>query len=94
MNYKRRDIGEGTQAVRGHRRVERRARDGENSANKRRLTFSLSCCFRRGPLWRLHRQNMTHFLSLDELRAWRERESRGQGNMGGQTQAKRLANRQ
>ena len=38
---------------------------------------------------RLHRQNMTHFLSLDERRAWRER-SKGNMKERGQTQAKRL----
>ena len=33
---------------------------------------------------------MTHFLSLDERRAWREREREVKGMRGGQTQAKRL----
>jgi hypothetical protein len=54
-------------------------RDGENSANKKGLTFSLSCCIRSGPLSTLRRQNTTRFLSSDEQQASRQGEMKGRG---------------
>ena len=54
-------------------------RDGENSANKKGLTFSLSCCIRSGPLSTLRRQNTTRFLSSDEQQASRQGETKGRG---------------
>lgn len=38
-------LAEATEGLKG-------GRDGENSANKKGLTFSLSCCIRSGPLSR------------------------------------------
>lgn len=76
--------GGGTQRLAGSSGL-KGGRNGESSANNKGLTFSLSCCFRSGPLWWTHRQNLIHFLSLDERRASRERttrkkvKSRGEG---------------
>jgi len=63
-------------------------RNGESSANNKGLTFSLSCCFRSGPLWWSHRRNLLHFLSSDERRASsrgaRKKESQGERANPGQ----------
>jgi hypothetical protein len=60
-------LAEATQGLKG-------GRNGENSANNKGLTFSLSCYIRSGPLSRLRRQNTTHFFSSDEQQASRRGE--------------------